>query len=982
VSDPHGKLHVRRQSGSHPSPVPRLPSLFAVLFCMSFMTLPATGQYLTRPQIPWRTITTERFDIHYPVEMEEWTRRVATRIERYADAVDGVIGNTPESRVTVIVEDPSNVANGFALPFMEGPVIFLWPTPPSPSPTFGAHRGWGEALAVHEYGHIAHLTFPSRNPRERLLWKFLPTQISPVAVKAPAWVIEGYATLIEGQLTGSGRPFSAGRASVLRQWALEGRLPNYAQLNGSGAFLGGNMRYLAGSAFLEWLAQRRGDSSLVHLWRRMSARQQRTFDEAFAGVFGVSAPEMYASFTVDVTERALQIRNRLRDAGLVEGELIQRLVGATGEPALSPDGTRIAVVVRRLNGPSRLIVMETNPPATDSALRRSRERLLERDPLDVVPFDSFPRPRRAVATLRPANGRSHESPRWLNDGITLLVSRDEPASDGITRPDLFLWNTRSKAVRRVTRIGGIRQADPSPDGREAAAVRCHAGTCSLGLVTLSSGAWRELVAGHPDLVWHRPRFSPDGRQIAASYQENGVWGIALIDPSSGGVRRLTSDYSRHSPAFAPDGRSLTVVSEQGGIANLEVIPLDSGPPNTITRVTGATLAPDVNRRDGSIWFLTLRSGGYDLRRLPAPGSSSIPVLAIHGGLAPAAPPSTPTAILHANDTPATVTSRGYGLGPRRWRVLPAGVFGAEGGTAMLMVGNIDPIARLSVVGLAGTGSRGTWRGASITAGLRRWTVGIETSLWKVDHEPSRSDDHLAPATSDIRSTAFGALARIAGERSTYAYVARGGFTTGEVANTEQTTARHAALGEFRARVTFGLGPASANILGGITGTAGTSSDESWRRVVGNGAVTLGTTRRWIRGDWVRGEVTRAAPGESGRASEQFVVGGSANPFINPLYFTQRVALPAVPAGFIHGPRFQQFRASLGGLSWEPYFLWIAGGDSIGAHARIAGLERTFEISALGFARLPAVRVRGGAAWSFDEPFRHRPRGYLGITYSP
>jgi hypothetical protein len=318
--------------------------------------------------------------------MEEWTRLVARRMETVADAVNAVVGNKPASRITVIVEDPSNVANGFALPFMEGPVVFLWPTPPSPSPTLGTHRGWGEALAVHEYAHIAHLTFPSRSPRDRLIWKFFPTQLSPVARKSPAWVIEGYATLIEGQLTGSGRPFSSGRAAVLRQWALEGRFPTYGQLNGTGAFLGGNMRYLVGSAYLEWLQQRKGDSSLVHVWRRMSARQDRSFDEAFAGVFGASPAEMYGAFTVDVTERALQVRSRLREAGLVEGTLVQRLSGGTGEPAVSPDGKHLAIVVRSLSGPSRLVVWETHP-APDTAIQRARTRLLQRDSLDVPAFD-------------------------------------------------------------------------------------------------------------------------------------------------------------------------------------------------------------------------------------------------------------------------------------------------------------------------------------------------------------------------------------------------------------------------------------------------------------------------------------------------------------------------------------------------------------------------------------------------------------------
>jgi hypothetical protein len=388
----------------------------------------------------------------------------------------------------------------------------------------------------------------------------------------------------------------------------------------------------------------------------------------------------------------------------------------------------------------------------------------------------------------------------------------------------------------------------------------------------------------------------------------------------------------------------------------------------------------MNRRDGSAWFLVLRSGGYDLRRLPPP-ANTIPVVAISGGQAPAAPPASQHPLLNAtSDQPISV--RGYGLGPRQWRVLPGGALGADGGTATLMIGNIDPISRLSIVGLAGTGSAGTWRGASLSAGLRRWAVGLEGAVWKVDHEPSKSAEALALPAGDIRSAGAGAVARIASEGSQTAYVVRGGFTSGQVSNASRSTARHVALGEARGRVSLSLGPASTSILGGISGTIGQTGGESWQRIIANATVTLGTNRHWLRGDVSRGEVTRAEAGETGRASEQFVVGGNANPFINPLYFTQRVALPAVPAGFVQGRRFEKIRASLGGFAWEPYLLWIAGGESLERYRRIAGLERSFEITALGFVRLPAVRLRGGAAWSFDEPFRDRPRAWLSVNYSP
>jgi hypothetical protein len=967
-------------------PIPAIPHPTSGIWLAALLALasPASGQYLTRPQIPWRTITTARFDIHFPAEMEEWTSLVARQMESVADAVHAVVGNAPSSRITVIVEDPSNVANGFALPFLEGPVIFLWPTPPSPSPTFGSHRGWGEVLAIHEYGHIAHLTFPSRNPRERLLWKFLPVQISPVTRKAPAWVIEGYATVIEGQLTGSGRPHSSGRAAVLRQWALEGRFPTHAQLNGSGAFLGGNMRYLVGSAFLEWLQQRKGDSSLVHLWRRMSARVDRSFEEAFAGVFGAGPADMYGAFTVDVMERALQVRTRLRDAGVVEGELVQRLTGATGDPAVSPDGSRLAVVVRSLIGPPRLVVISTRPDP-DSALRRARERMLQRDSLDVAPFDSFPRPRRALATLHPFQGRSHEQPRWMPDGIHVLVSRDEPASHGITRPDLFLWNSRTGAMRRVTRGAGIRHADPSPDGRRAAAVRCHAGTCSVVLVDLQNGQLRDVAAGSPELVWHRPRFSPDGSRITASYQRDGQWNVALIDAGTGVVTRLasTEGVSRYSPAFTADGRALVVVSDRGGVPNLEVVESDGIGHRTLTRVTGAVAAPEVNRADSSVWFLALRSGGYDLRRLTMPDAQRANVVvAIQGQLAPAAPPTRATAGFDA--TPRlTATVRNYGLGPRRWRVLPGGVDGPDGQAWTLMVANIDPIGRLSVVTQGTYGSRGTWRGASTFAGYRRFRVALDAGGWYVEHEPSRSRDHPSPVATDVRLTGAGVQARLSGEGSNTAFTLRTAASAGRIENELlQEGGRVSVATEARGRVSASVRGLTLSVVGGLVVDVGSTDGSSWQRSLASATLAVGSSRYSLRTDWLRGSTSTPSAGEPGRGTELFVVGGSANPLIDPIFLSNRIALPGVPAGFIHGTDVQVLRATLGGQLWEPYFVWVNDGDEFEALKRIAGIERTFGISSLGFVRLPSIRARAGASYSFDEPFANRARAYLSLTFSP
>src|SRR4051812_25211919 len=212
---------------------------------------PARGQVVTRPHLEWRTVRTAHFTVHYPAEAEAWTLDLVPRLEAMHDEVAAAVGFAPPERITVVVEDPSAQTNGSAFPFLDEPVISLWPTPADPRSSIGSTRDPAEQLAVHELTHIAHLARPSRNPRRRRLTRLAPVRLGPVALRAPRWLAEGYATYVEGRLTGSGRPHSAIRAAVLRQWALEGKLPRYEQLSSSAGFQGGAMAYLAGSAFLE-----------------------------------------------------------------------------------------------------------------------------------------------------------------------------------------------------------------------------------------------------------------------------------------------------------------------------------------------------------------------------------------------------------------------------------------------------------------------------------------------------------------------------------------------------------------------------------------------------------------------------------------------------------------------------------------------------------------------------------------------------------
>ncbi|HEU0052592.1 MAG TPA: hypothetical protein VFQ39_05420, partial [Longimicrobium sp.] len=925
------------------------------------------------------TVRTEHFTVHYPAEMAEWTLDVAERLEAVHAEVTAAVGFTPEERVTIVVEDPSNSTNGFAYPFLDAPVIALWPTPPDPRSVLGHTRDAPEQLVVHEFAHIAHLTRPSRNPQQAFWTRLSPIRIGPVARKAPRWVTEGYATWVEGKLTGYGRPHSVVRAAVLRQWALEGRLPTYAQLSRSGDFQGGAMAYLAGSAFLEWLAARSGEESLTNLWRRLSARRERSFDDAFAGTFGGPPRELYGRFTVELTERALEARRELRAAGIVEGDTVQRLAWQTGDPAVSPDGARMAVVLRGAPGsPSRVVLWSTADEPADSAEAAARRKLLEADPEDVPDVPWRPRPRKPLATLLPVAGRGHDQPRFTPDGAALLVVRQEPTDDGTLRPDLFLWRWREKSLRRVTRGASVRSPDPSPDGRSAAAVRCLGGICDLVRVDLASGEISVITKGSPRRVFYRPRWSPDGRWIAASLQENGGWRLVRVDPATGALAPIGPDdgASRYDADFRSDGR-LVVVSERGGIANLELLDPVTGEATSLTRVTGAAAAPEVNPATGHVFYLSLHAGGLDLMRVHPDSVRANDVVALGPALAPAAPIATqPRDTLVREPAPA---SRGYGIGPRRFRILPGGSAGPDGAAAEAVAVNGDPIGRLTVL------VRAVWAlprvpvGASEMVVWRGWRPSLAAEGFWMRHRPSEGD--LA-VLDDGRLDADYAGGALHAERSWAASTVRQRLRLGASVGwleteTEGDGGRDLGFAEYTAWGAATQGRRSISGLVSAHLSAGRTLGEDWRRALGSASLGVASGPLNLRGDAWYGVVTDDAP-----EWERFAAGGAQQTLVSDVLLPQRLPRPGTHFGVVEGTELAAWRVSTRVAGITPY-LWSASGDPPeGGWYRVLGAEASLTTEAQSLLGIPALRLMGGVAYPLTEPFRRELRAYASVSLRP
>ncbi|MEA2336050.1 MAG: hypothetical protein QOE82_57, partial [Thermoanaerobaculia bacterium] len=655
------------------------------------------------PHDDWRTIITPHFRVHYPAAYEAWAARAASRLESVRTAVVAEVGFAPETVTDVLIENPIASANGATISLLDTPRIVLYAEPPEPETEIGEYSNWIDLLTVHETAHLVHLLRPSRNPLDRALAHLLP--LNPITLHAPRWVLEGYATLIEGRITGSGRPSGAMRAAVLRTWAMNGQLPTYAQLNSDRRFLGMSMAYLAGSAFLEWLVETHGPDSLQHLWSRMTARQRRSFDTAFAGVFGDTPQRLYGRFSAELSENALTVA---RAGGWTEGELWQETSRASGDPAISPDGKALAMVVRDAKGEATLVVFSTGINDEEAKTEKRIAEMLRRDPQDVAPIRTRPLPRKPLHSFKPLDGGDIENPRWARGGASIIYTHKQPDRDGFLHHDLFRWNPASGQTERLTHLADVKDADPI-DATHAIAVRSRFGTSQIVIVDLTTGAITPRTEPSLDIVYAHPRAAADGR-LAWAEHANGEWRVAVD-------RKPLPITGALAPEWGANGALFAAVAGRGFI---DIARIDGETPSFVTRSAGMALSPAPSP-DGSLYFMSLDPDGFVVRRIADPKPLPSSTLTFDRSLVPALPP-TPATPVALHDDP--VTPRPYRLGRQEWSTTFGGQYTPFGHTTEFGLRLGDVVGRLDTLILGAISTRNLPRGLAIASVFRGLPVDL------------------------------------------------------------------------------------------------------------------------------------------------------------------------------------------------------------------------------------------------------------------
>jgi hypothetical protein len=623
------------------------------------------------PKLAWRSFETAHFRVTYYSTEDEVAERIGDLAEDIYKRLVPAIGWPPSERTEILLTDQTDSANGSAtaLPF---DAVRLNVTAPDDMSPLGDIDDWYLELVTHEYTHILHTDHIQGIPAllNRILGKtFAPNQAQP------HWLLEGLAVFEESARTSGGRLRSSMWNMWMRADILEGKAA-YLDVfsNTPRRWPQGNIWYLYGSFFMQWIADTYGERAIRAMIDDYAYQVvPYAINRSIRRATGRTYEELYPSW-IDSLRRSFGAEaDAIRLRGLREGLRVTHTGNTYEHPRWIPERAWADHA-----GDLSFYVDDGHTSAGVWALP------LVRDSAGNIVGSREDR-RDNLIRMNGVGGTS-----FMRDG-TVLFSTGDVHADLFTFDDLFELPARTKEPtglegRRVRWTDGWRAIDPSvsPDDRRVAFVTNHRGTQYLMLgdvVPAPDRPGAHAIANVRPLVpsrrWdqaYTPRWSPDGRHLAySSWTRGGYRDIRIVDTTDGSFVEVTHDRAIDGdPVYSPDGRYLYFHSDRTGVTNVYAYELATGRLRQVTNVINGAYQPEPSPDGKWLAYVGYTHEGYDMFVMPLDESRWLDAVP-YDDARPPPPPEPPHVVLssHPYDPIPTLVPRSYSV------MIQPGHFGQE-----------------------------------------------------------------------------------------------------------------------------------------------------------------------------------------------------------------------------------------------------------------------------------------------------------------
>ncbi len=473
------------------------------------------------PNLDWRTLRTQHFNVQFTPPLEGLARRIAADAERaYGELALQL--HPPRGRIDLVISDDVDFSNGSATPFPTNRII-VYANPPVSESALRYTNDWGQMVITHELTHIFHLD------RTRGIWSLGQHVFGRAAllfpnVYSPSWLIEGLAVYEESKLTGAGRVEGSEHRMIARAAAIDHSFPPIGGLSlAQGSFPFGESAYAYGSLFIDYLARTHGEAS-VHTFVEKSSAELIPYliDIPAKAGFGVTFTTAWREFRDSVARSVA--------------------TAATAPLANWRQLTNDGVYVFAPRWTSDSSIIYSGAPGRESFgafrvdLNGKRRRVGRRNSQSPnVPFGNG---EYLYAQLDFVNPYQQRSDLWVQRG-----HREHQLTFGqrLTDPDA---RADGAIVAQQIIPGATRLVRVSHDGKQVT----------------------PLTAGSYDEQWTEPRWSHSGTLIVASRWIRGnISQIVVIDTTGRIVHVVSSGVSIEStPSWIPGDSGVLYASDRTG----------------------------------------------------------------------------------------------------------------------------------------------------------------------------------------------------------------------------------------------------------------------------------------------------------------------------------------------------------------------------------------------------------------------------------
>jgi len=581
-----------------------------LLFVSWLLVFPSHGATWLDPSLKWKTIETLHFSIHYYDGLEPMARKLAPIAENTYSRLTPLLKDYPWLKTDVVLVDTYDFTNGFTT-VIPNPLITLYATDIGGNLKPSYYDDWLTFVFLHEYTHLLNLDYTP--PGFFLLRTLFGRIVFPNAI-APSFLIEGLATYMETKYSRGGRGTDPRWLAMIRMDVLENNMKSLDQASvDTVRWPQGNLRYLYGVMFLEYLSEKYGEEKLLEFTRTYGDYiLSYGVDAAFHELFGKTLIELWADWQEYLKTKYDDEKRKISASGLTNFTPLTTGGYLHLNPCWSSD--------------SRYLFFNRSNADTHSQISR----------FDVMTGK--------VSEL--VDGIVYDDA--LNvQGDDLYFTQGDIDRNFYLFKDIYRINLTTRKVSRLTQ--NSRAADPavSPDGRKIIFNTDDKGVRSLWISDLTLKNPRQIGVNTENSQYLSPRFSPDGKQIAVVKFTSGHTKIYLIDVQTGVEEALIKGEMgvEANPSFTPDSRFILFDSDVNQVVNLYAYEINTGKVYQVTNVLGSAMMAAPSPDGRKLAFVSYSSRGYDLAVMDYDPKKWRPTIVIKPLNFQAPPPVSPEAVI-------------------------------------------------------------------------------------------------------------------------------------------------------------------------------------------------------------------------------------------------------------------------------------------------------------------------------------------------